>query len=232
VCGENQEFVVNNPLYQDLSYEDRLALDPGAQRIPVRGSDRVFLAGIVGVPWQALAVDPSAATLEYRPSEQLDWVALLGSAERGAPYDKINAPPTNPHMIEQIDPREGTDPAVNGGEWNILDRDELQYACTFPLDQPVVCPAPEDLQAGQSVACECTFYGDSAYANPLCNGLEQHAAKAYPSIRPLQVLRDVGSQGVVASVCAKNTQDEGAVDYGYRPAVEALIDRIKPHFAE
>jgi hypothetical protein len=37
---------------------------------------------------------------------------------------------------------------------------------------------------------------------------------------------------VVGSVCPKNTSDANAADFGYRPAVAALIERVKPHLAD
>jgi hypothetical protein len=221
VCGPNQEFLVPNPLYTG---------GPTG-----RTNDLVFLAGIVGVPWQSVAVDPNAPTLEYRSNvpdaagNVIDWVELLGSAEPGAPYDPMGHPPGNPLMLEQIDPRVGTDPSINGGEWNIRERDDLQYACSFALDEPAECPA----ELGDSpVPCDCTYYGDAAYQNPLCEGLTQVRAKAYPSIRPLQVLRDYGENSIVASICPKNTTDPTARDFGYRPAIAAIVDRLKSRLTE
>jgi hypothetical protein len=61
----------------------------------------------------------------------------------------------------------------------------------------------------------------------LCEGLTQVAAKAYPSIRPLQVLRDFGPNSIVASICPKNTASRDALDFGYRPAVTAIVERLK-----
>jgi hypothetical protein len=37
----------------------------------------------------------------------------------------------------------------------------------------------------------------------------------------------MGQQGIVASICAENTTDASAPDYGYRPAIEAIIERLK-----
>lgn len=235
ICGANQEFVVDNPLFEDLTFEDRRAVDMTVERALPRSTDLIFLAGIVGVPWQDLAMDPAANTLVYKTNNPnnpngdptVDWVQLLGAAEPHAPYDLMRTPPTDPLMHEQIEARSGTNAAINGGEWNILDRDDLQYACTFELNQPVECPAQADLMMGETVACDCTYYGGDEFNNPLCNGLTQTHAKAYPSIRPLQVLRDYGPNSIVASICPKNTTDDGAPDYGYRPAVAAIIDRLK-----
>jgi hypothetical protein len=189
----------------------------------------VYLAGVVGAPWQDLAVDPNAATLEYRTNDVartdgpvIDWTELLGSPEVGAPYDLYNAPPTDPLMWEQIEPRRGTDSDANGGEWNILERDDLQYACTFPLQAPVSCPALNGLDPSDTY-CDCTYHGGPEYDNPTCNGLERTHAKAYPSIRPLQVLRDYGANSIVASICPRNTTEPNSSDYGYRPFVSALV---------
>jgi hypothetical protein len=233
VCGAEQEFVVPNPLYLDLGYEARLAANPNAAQVIARDQSLVFLAGIVGVPWQDLAVDRNAATLEYKTNNPvnapnvIDWQQLLGSATVGAPYDLLGSPPTDPLMHEQIEPRTGTDTSVNGGEWNSLDKDDLQYVCTFPLDTPRECMPVDELDPGVTVACDCTYYGDEAYDNPLCDGLTQTRGKAYPGIRPLQVLRDYGANSIVASICPKNTTDREAADYGYRPAVAAIVDRLK-----
>jgi hypothetical protein len=130
-------------------------------------------------------------------------------------------------MREQIEPRTGTDTSINGGEWNILDRDDLQYACTFPLTDPVMCKTQSELLPGEVVPCDCTYYGDASYNNPLCNGSTQTHAKAYPGIRELQVLRDYGTNSIVASICPKNTTDDTAADFGYRPAVAAIVERLK-----
>jgi hypothetical protein len=228
------EELVPNPLYSDFSYQERLRQDPAALPIVPRSPSLVFLAGIVGVPWQDLAVDPAAAELVYRTNRAqsaatdaptIDWNLLLGSAQPGAAYDRLTHPPGDPLMWEQVGERPGTDAAINGGEWNILDRSDLQYACTFPLEVPRDCPSAE--ASTQALNCDCTLYGDPAWANPLCNGLEQQFAKAYPSIRPLQVLRDFGQNSIVASICPKQTADRFAKDFGYRPAMVAIVERLK-----
>ena len=69
--------------------------------------------------------------------------------------------------------------------------------------------------------------------SPLCQGANnaysttQVKAKAYPGIRELQVLKGIGDQAIVASICPANTADQNATDYGYRPAIAALIDRLR-----
>ena len=77
-------------------------------------------------------------------------------------------PPTDPFMIETPDVRSGTNTiakppvaivgadsknptanVINGHEQNIPDFDDLQYACTFPLQTPKTC-VPGD------AACDCS----------------------------------------------------------------------------
>ncbi|HYJ08326.1 MAG TPA: hypothetical protein VEX18_04940, partial [Polyangiaceae bacterium] len=47
-----------------------------------------------------------------------------------------------------------------------------------------------------------------------------------PGLRHLQTLREFGANSVVASICPK-VLDSGDPDYGYNPAVKAIIDRLK-----
>jgi hypothetical protein len=56
----------------------------------------------------------------------------------------------------------------------------------------------------------------------------QSRAKAYPGTRHLEAMRGMGDQGVVASICPAVTDgDKNAADYGYNPAVDALVDRMR-----
>jgi hypothetical protein len=90
-------------------------------------------------------------------------------------------------MQESIDPRPGlpgpntppdADP-IHGHEWNITNRDDLQYACIF--ETPATLP-------GVDSTCDC-FSRQPGDNNPLCAGPSgtyehvQHKAKAYPSLR-------------------------------------------------
>ena len=66
--------------------------------------------------------------------------------------------------------------------------------------------------------------------NPLCQGsggytTTQIRAKAYPGIRELQVLQGLNDQAIVASICPANVTDPTRSDFGYRPAIAALIGR-------
>jgi hypothetical protein len=239
--------VITNPLY-----------DSTGSTKPPRDPSLVFLAGIVGVPWQDIADDASLADpkgLTYLTAKELNekgrWTVLLGDprpADGSAPK-----PPSDPFMIETPTPRSGANPIVptaqivaanstnpkanviNGHEQNIPLFDDLQYACTFPLQTPKTC------MNGDS-ACDCspdkTGKLDAVVAanSPLCQGANgmvsatQTSAKAYPGARELQVLKDFGDNAIVASICPKvTTTADPASDpnYGYNPAVGAIIERLK-----
>ena len=236
--------VVPNPLYER---------DP---KTGIRPSDRVFLAGIVGVPWQDIADEPSLTGpgLTYLSAAQLTeknrWAVLLGDPEASPPV-----PASDPFMVEAIAPRAGVNPItndaitpadslnpranpINGHEQNLPKLDDLQYACTFELKPPKQCQVGDT-----SCDCEATSSGsDSALReanSPLCQPVAggtpttlQTFAKAYPGTRELEVLKGLHDQGIVASICPKVTEAANGdrqrdANYGYNPAVAAIIDRLK-----
>ena len=139
----------------------------------------------------------------------------------------MNVAPKDPHMIESVQPRAtlpgvtspvGADP-IHGHEYTINNND-LQYACIFKL------PASRDCSVMGVNGCDCNAGND----NPLCNETTktlQDRAKAYPGLRELATLKAVNSQGIVASVCPAQLDNTAKADYGYRPAIGAIIDRLK-----
>jgi hypothetical protein len=197
---------------------------------PMRSRTQVVLAGIVGVPWQDIAKDPGNLGAGFRNAAQIDWDMILGDPMK-------NVEPKDPLMVESVDPRTGTHPvtgqplappgsgvqhAVNGSEVLISARNDLQYACIFKLPTPMDCSLPEN-----TFGCDCYSGSES----PLCwngssYGMMQHYAKAYPGKRHLSVLKGIGSQAVVSSICAPNLTDQQAADYGYGPAIDALTQRL------
>jgi hypothetical protein len=231
--------LVPNPIFSDL--------DPSDNDSNIRDPGLVFFAGIIGVPWQDIARDKTDLSKGFKSSEELlapiqgsnynTWDVILGDpANYGAPKD--------PLMIESIKPRTGQNPItgdqlvdakagttnpINGHEWTIAG-DDLQYACIFPL-----LPGTErNCTDSNLTSCDCS---DATNDNPLCdpnpkdnnNPTQQSRAKAYPGVRELSVLKDVGSQGIVASVCPAQLTNSGdtVLDYGYRPAIGAIIERLK-----
>jgi hypothetical protein len=225
--------LVQNPLYMDLT---------GSGKAGARPQSLVFLAGIVGVPWQDIATadtvdDPNA--LRYMTSAELlqanRWDWITGSSM---------SPPKDPLMVESPEPRTGTHPLnpawnpqpvsspeganpVNGHEWNAHNttRGDLQFACIFPLVPNKQCEPPS------GTGCDCKAADVAPDQSPLCQQGANYTtlqtyAKGYPGLRQLQVLKDYGENSIVASICPKITQS-GHPDYGYNPAVSAIIDRLK-----
>lgn len=229
---------VKNPIYDDLQCEPGSAdcKDPRDRRL-------IFWIGIVGVPWQDLAVDPNDFNSGLLPAEELHaqdrWALMVGDPATGTP-------PTDPFMVESVTPRTGQHPLtgtavepadaagaanpVNGHEWNTGGGD-LQYACVFEL------PETRDCSADAGGACDCIDNNDITVAeaqNPLCQEAGsttadniQRYAKAYPSTRILEVLQGLSQGAVVASICPGNLTDPTAADYGYRPVIPPLMDQVK-----
>jgi hypothetical protein len=164
------------------------------------------------------------------------WDDLVGDPEH-------HVPPLSPLMQESTVPRSGVDPitgiaiapptagaganAANGHEYVIPSPPgDIEYACVFPLPAPVDCSVP-------GTVCECT--GDAAAMNPLCAPNPKDNARptlqingrAYPGLKQLVIARGLGAQGVVASTCVKQASDPTQADYGYRPSVKTIVDRVK-----
>jgi hypothetical protein len=213
--------MVDNPIFSDLV--------PGDDDSSIRDKGLVFIAGIVGVPWQDIARNSGDLTKGFKNAEEMSakdkdgvstWDTIIG--------DPANyVAPKDPHMIESVQPRmglpgptspAGTDP-INGHEYTIANND-LQYACIFDL------PAPRDCSVTGVNGCDCNTGTD----NPLCDETTktlQVRAKGYPGTRELSLLKAANSQGIVASVCPAQLTDLKSPDYGYRPAIGSIIDRLK-----
>jgi hypothetical protein len=216
-----------------------------------RDPSLIYLAGIVGVPWQDIADEPSLSGtgLRYLTASELSargrWDVILGDPEADPPVL-----PSDPFMVEATQDRtflpisqrnpivpgvtlvsaSSLDPhanVINGHEQVDVSHGDLQYACTFPLDVPRACDRDLDPDKG----CDC-FEDDVPYNRSICQpsprgsaDTVQRSAKAYPGLRHLQVLKEIGDAAIVASICPK-VLDKEADDYGYNPAVAALIDRV------
>lgn len=237
VLRRSDRQMVENPLFATV---------PG---VPRRNKGLVYLAGIVGVPWQDVADKKSlgGAGLRYLSASELEssgrWSVILGDPSK-------NVPPSDPFMLESTKPRTGINPVtgdpivpetsldphaspINGHEQKEGDGADLQYACTFKLEQATPCTAADD-------ACDCHASttdkvedGELARNRPLCQPptggaaqAMQYYGKAYPGLRPLEVLRGLGDSAIVASICPK-VLTEGQPGYGYEPAVDAIVDRLK-----
>jgi hypothetical protein len=216
--------LVANPLF----------VDPEG-KAPPRDPSLVFVAMIVGVPWQDLAVDPfDTEHLELKSPTQMaadgTWSLVLGEPERGIP-------PRDPLMIESTAERTGIQPVlgvplapswaasplanpINGHEIALgMAPMEPQYSCIFDL------PTPEE------GSFDCTVFTGSD--RPICQagdgsyGSTQYRGKSYPGVRELQVLRGVGANAIPASICVRNLEDDSRDDFGYRPVLRQILDRLR-----
>jgi hypothetical protein len=187
----------------------------------------VKLLTIVGVPWQDIARDPQDLSKGYRVRGELEgvWPVVIGEPATGVP-------PQDPLMLESVAPRHGTNPVtktatsppgtvdnpMNGSEYDIPNKNDLQYACIFKL------PLPRDCTSATS-DCDCGAMMQPTNS-PLCMGTLQVAAKAYPGQRQLQLARALGDNAAIASICPAQVLDANRADYGYQPAIDALITSI------
>jgi hypothetical protein len=241
VRRRSDQQMVDNPLFATV---------PG---VPRRDQNLVYLAGIVGVPWQDIADEKSraGAGLRYLTADELEsskrWDVILGDPSK-------NIPPSDPFMRESTKPRSGNNPVtgdpivpetsldpqaspINGHEQKDLGGNDLQYACTFKLEQADPCTADDR-------ACDCHADADAngteselARNRPLCQPpgggapqATQYFGKAYPGLRPLEVLRGIGDSAIVASICPK-VLTAGQPGYGYEPAVDTIVDVLKVQLA-
>jgi hypothetical protein len=251
----------------DLSTDDCEVSDirPNPLFAGGRSPSAVFLAGIVGVPWQAIQadVDPygkalPANNLRFKSYAELTldhaWDQILGSP--GIPWQAATATkpevqgtppiaPTLPQMVESPTfPRPGVQVGnpINGRDYDTRQGtatregdpgrpDDLQYACIFPLS-----PTRDCSQLDPNVDnCDC-YQG--VFDRPICEqtpgvsspGTTQYWGKAYPGSRELEVLKSFGEKttnSIVASICARNVDRPDEPDFGYRPAVAAIIERLQ-----
>jgi hypothetical protein len=212
-----------NPLYSNIIGYDNTG-NPMASgyvnAIARADNSAVFLAGIVGVPWQDIGYLDDSGNLIYIPVTDPVWNGQT-SAEYPAPLtpvpatgggiwaniygnDNANVVPQDPHMIESIEPRAGiaADDTINGGEWTTAYSD-LEYACIYPLATHKSCVCDDGTPDYPSCkylhpndCCDLSFITDArggpagSFNKPLCNGRAQVNAKAYPGLREIAVLRD------------------------------------------
>ena len=263
-----------NPLYSttvgQLNNGTQIAGYPNA--IARSDNSAIFLAGIVGVPWQDIGYADTNGNLKYIPVTDPAWSGgttgnppvtsgSQGIWDRIYGDDNANITPSDIHMVESLVPRAGvpgptpgptlpTDANPNGADYNTA-RYDLEYACIYQLPTPRACACtagttdtPSCKYQNPNDCCDPSYPADGAgnpnsgadYDKPLCQGTTQVAAKAYPSLREIKVLRDYAmspyaatvGNSIVASICPKDlTSASTSPGYGYNPAAGALIDRIK-----
>jgi hypothetical protein len=208
-----------------------------------RPAQHISYSSIVGVPWQHIAAEPAApdALASFRPLASLsdgDWEQLLGRPHASPPV-----PPGDPFMQESTVARAGvpTGNPINGRDFDtarygLAIPQDLQFACTFELPQPIDCGDRDP----RTETCDC--FEDEA-ASPLCEqvpgqsarGLVQYWTKAYPGLRHLEVMQGYsahGGNGALGSVCAQDSTNSSVATFGYRPTMQALLERLQPLLRE
>ncbi len=224
---------------------------PNALFTDERDRDKIFVVGIIGVPWQDTADPDTIAPGKYDliESDKVDWARFL-PVNGALPVDPFNVESMG--MRDTLGAHPVTGETIGGpGTWNSInghDRqmlaadevdDDLQFSCIFKLPGE-----GRDCTNANLASCDCVTdivdgnavnYWDG---NPLCYdeatggyGQIQHYAKAYPAPRMLEVLRGVScpdggectQQSVVSSICPRQLEDTTAQDYGYRPVIRALL---------
>jgi hypothetical protein len=210
-----------------------------------------------GTPDLVSGVDPLDPTIQggFKSYAELNLLDSHGNSFwddiAGDPENYV--PPLSPFMQESTVPRTGTDPItgiaisppsspngtnpLNGHEWLPgTPAGDIEYACIFPLTTPIDCSVA-------TASCDCD--GSTTNDNPLCSPNPndggkltlQTSAKAYPGVKNLAIARGLASQGIVGSICAaqlttpNNPDGSPAVNYGYRPAVGALVERLQNRLA-
>jgi len=186
-----------------------------------RKPDLVYYAHIGGVPQDLLHFDPTDATKSALSAA--DWTKIVGNAPEGNDYSGID-----PRMYETYKTRPFHQASATGQFGTYPD---LAYACTFPLATARDCTATANQDA-----CDCASIPPppSVTGWELCDpndATKQVRAKAYPTIRELDLARLLGQQGVISSLCpipGHETPQGGPNDplYGYRPAMAAIVQRL------
>jgi hypothetical protein len=142
-----------------------------------------------------------------------EWKKIVGA--NPLEYDYAGQDPT---MIQSRPIRKDGNAQPLQGDWDTdsLPLTDLQYACTFPLPQSL----HRDASKGSG---DCVPNSKA----PVCNGGTQVRAKAFPTIRELTLAKQLGTQGIAASLCAEEVGDENSPNFGYNPAVNGIVDRLK-----
>jgi hypothetical protein len=206
---------------------------------------------ILGNGWESLPNPPALTN-----PNQYDYGGIdVHMVEAFAP----RPPPAKALTLGPFASGGGLDP-INGGEWvtntaspqHTLPVDR-EYACIFALVDPKTgdstprdCTNPD--YAIQD-ACDCSVENlpldavpsvcglhdqNRAYAAGVNDYTTQYFAKAYPTIREIELARLMGNQGVLSSLCPIHVMDNATGDdplFGYRPAVNALVTRMKEKLA-
>jgi hypothetical protein len=163
--------------------------------------------------------------------------AAVSAEEHGPLAGNVlaNASSCPPTMGGSVKGQPLCDP-INGREW-ATNKGDLQFSCIFDLTPQYSGTGKDCSNAEYQGACDCATGALNA-GTQLCDSATptlQVYGKAYPSVREMVIAKAMstsqsGNQGIVSSLCPIHVSDNsGGNDplYGYRPAVNAIIDRLK-----
>jgi hypothetical protein len=232
----------------------------------------VFYAHVGGVPHQLLQVDPTQPDSPQKDTLTADdWQLILGKDPEKLDYAGIDphmvesynqrtSVPLPAKGFRVADPSqpENADP-IAGREWQtdstsplhsglVVDR---EYACIFKLDTPRDCSDTAIAKDRTlSASCDCASPATGgvfthAEVPAVCNDANprmQDSAKAYPTIRELDLARLLGqvpdaNEGIISSLCPIHTTDMSPDHksdplYGYRPAMNAIVAKLAAHLTQ
>ena len=239
VVPDREGNLVANPLYQG-GRDPRLVIMGAMTGVPWQdiarrdGGGQPSLSAGLNAQGNAVGSFQSAAELKANGT----WDVILGDPT--AYHTDPGALPTDPLMIESVDPRSGVNPvtgealappgsdtnanSINGHEYSIPQRNDLQYACVFKLISTRDCSSPAEF------ACDC----DPGNDNPLCQneagvfGTTQYRAKAYPAVRQLRLLKGTKTPSFLGSICPAQLSNPSTGDFGYGPTVRSLLETAAP----
>lgn len=180
-----------------------------------RDKSMVRLFAIAGVPWQDIAATESLTspdTLRYMTTRELlddeRWKVILGDPHASPPIL-----PTDPLMLETTRERGGSNPITGDS----LAPSAASDLTANPINGGEHAESLNELQAA------CIFPTGATAAETF--------AKARPSGRVLELVKEVGDIATLASVCPK-VLSAASPSYGYLPAVDALVNDIQPLLQE
>ncbi len=193
-----------------------------------RDSNLVFFALVGGIPNELIDRESGNRDEDNNVTAEA-WTKIIGADPLAYDFNGQDA-----RMIQSVEPRAGrpgpssadapaSDPLnKEHRDWS-TNKGDLQYACTFPIPPALRDTAPR-------ADGDCVKNSDA----PLCGSGDksvariQERAKAYPTIREAIVVRQLGSQGILGSLCPKVADGpQTNPDYGYNPAVNEIVDRLK-----
>lgn len=195
-----------------------------------RRPERVMVATLTGVPWPDVAIASQDLAAGLEPATEVTWERLLTQDDGAAP--------TDPLMQLSVAPRTGTSPVTetelappeagplanptNGHEHALPAT--LQFSCTYAIDPPVNCGGGR---------CECGV-PELQPQNPVCQdpmtGLYdqiQRYGRATPAPRLLELVRELGPQGILGTLCTGTETAPAAPTFGFKPSVDAMMRGIR-----